>query len=293
VAAAGLPGCGAGAGESSSDVRLLVTRDFGRTALVREQRPELRGADTVMRLLQRNAEVTTRFGGGFVQSIGGLSGGQRAGRPVDWFFYVDGSLSESGAAEVRVRDGARIWWDHHDWGAGTGGSAAVVGSFPAPFARRRVRLACVPARTDACGRTRAALVRGGARVDDAAPPDVGRGEGPGVLVGAYAAIRAVPAARTLEGGPEASGVYARPARDGRSLAVLDERGRRVRTLRAGAGLVAATRAGDRPAVWSITGTDEAGVLAAAGALGERRLGARFAVAVAGGEDVALPAEARG
>jgi hypothetical protein len=95
----------------------------------------------------------------------------------------------------------------------------------------------------------------------------------------------------LEEGPGASGVYARPSRDGRSIALLDERARRVRTLRAGAGLVAATRRGDRPAIWSVTGTDHAGVQAAAGALDARRLRERFAVAVTGGTTVALPAGA--
>jgi hypothetical protein len=265
-----------------------VTRDFGRTVLVDEDRPEIRGADTVMRLLQRNARVTTRFGGGFVQSIDGIAGGQEHGRPVDWFFYVDGALSERGASDVRVRDGAAIWWDHHDWGSGPAGGAAVVGSFPAPFRDAPTRLACVPARSAACDTARAALRRAGARVVDATTASVASGRGPGVLVGPHAAIRAAPAARVLEEGPGASGVYARPSRDGRSIALLDERARRIRTLRAGAGLVAATRRGDRPAVWSVTGTDGAGVEAAAGALDQRDLRQRFAVAVTGGATVALP-----
>jgi hypothetical protein len=64
------------------------------------------------------------------------------------------------------------------------------------------------------------------------------------------------------------------------------------TLRAGAGLVAATRAGDGPAAWVVTGTDEAGVQAAAGALTEQALGRRFAVAVANGEVLPLPESGR-
>ena len=90
LAAACLTACGAGAGSPSSDARLLVTADFGNRVLVRDDAPKVRGADTVMRLVQRNAKVTTRYGGGFVQSIDGVAGGQRGGRPVDWFFYVDG-----------------------------------------------------------------------------------------------------------------------------------------------------------------------------------------------------------
>jgi hypothetical protein len=290
LAAAALAACGAGAGKQSAGARLLVTADFGHRVLVREDRPEVRGADTVMRLLQRNAKVTTRFGGGFVQSIDGLAGGQRAGRPVDWFFFVDGTLSERGAGDVRVSDGARIWWDHHDWGSGPGSGSAVVGSFPAPFARAATTdLACVPAGTRACSGAKDALARAGARVKDVGVGALGAGEEPGVLVGTYAAIRS--SARVLEEGPEASGVYARPTRGGAGLALLDERARRVRTLGAGAGLVAATRTAGRPPVWAVTGPDDAGVLAAAGALDERDLAGRFAVAVQDGQAVALPVEA--
>lgn len=292
LAAAVLAACGAGAGEPSSGATLLVTRDFGRTVLVREDRPEVRGADTVMRLVQRNARVTTRFGGGFVQSIDGVAGGQRDGRPVDWFFYVDGVLWDRGAADVRVADGAAVWWDHHDWGSGPGGGSAVVGSFPAPFARAaRTALACVPAGTQACATVREALARAGTRVEQVAAHGAGRGERPAVLVGTYAAIRTTEPAQALARGPEASGVYARPARDGRTVALLDERGRPVRTVGAGAGLVAATRAGGAPPVWTVTGTDEGGVRAAAEALNQERLRHRFAVAVAAGETLALPAEA--
>ena len=51
-----------------------------------------------MRFLERRFKVRTRFGGGFVQSIDGLSGGSAGGRPVDWFFYVNGIEAASGAA---------------------------------------------------------------------------------------------------------------------------------------------------------------------------------------------------
>jgi uncharacterized protein DUF4430 len=291
LAAASLVACGAGPGAPPTDARLLVTADFGRTVVVDEEHPEIRGADTVMRLLQRNAKVTTRFGGGFVQSVDGLAGGQRGGRPVDWFFYVDGVLAETGAADVRVRDGTAIWWDHHDWGSGPGSGSAVVGSFPAPFARAAsTGLACVPAGTAACAAARAALTRAGAHVAPVTPATAGRGKLPVVLVGAYAAIRSVPAARLLGRGPTASGVYARPSQDGARLTLLDARGRRVRDLGAGAGLVAATRSAGNPPVWSVTGTDDAGVLAAARTLDAERLHRRFAVAVDAGEPIALPQE---
>ena len=85
-----------------------------------------------MRLLQRNAKVATRFGGGFVQSIDGLAGGRSAGRQLDWFYYVNGVEASRGAAATRLRGGDRVWWDRHDWSAAMR-VPAVVGSFPEPF----------------------------------------------------------------------------------------------------------------------------------------------------------------
>src|SRR5215203_5495277 len=117
LAAACLAACGAGAGSPSSDARLLVTADFGSRVIVRDDAPKVRGADTVMRLLQRNTKVTTRYGGGFVQSIDGKTGGRENGVPTDWFFFVNGILSEKGATSVKVHPGARVWWDRHDWTA--------------------------------------------------------------------------------------------------------------------------------------------------------------------------------
>jgi hypothetical protein len=96
VAAAALAaGCGAGSGRRRRrhpGLRLLVTRDFGTTPVKQLERAAGGAGDTVMRLLQRNADVETRYGGGFVQSIDGIAGGRRGGRPLDWFFYRNGVL---------------------------------------------------------------------------------------------------------------------------------------------------------------------------------------------------------
>ena len=91
-----------------------------------------------MRVLDRNAEIETRYGGGFVQSIDGLAAVEEAGAgPSDWFFYVNGVESEIGAADYPLHGGERIWWDYRDWGAAMR-VPAVVGSWPEPF-RRRLR----------------------------------------------------------------------------------------------------------------------------------------------------------
>jgi Domain of unknown function (DUF4430) len=104
-----LGGCGIGPGSSpDAPVQVSVTRDFGSTQIVQGDDAEVRGADTVMRVLQRNTRVETRFGGNFVQSINGVRGGRRDGRPVDWFLYVNGILTGEGAAAIDVNGGDRI-----------------------------------------------------------------------------------------------------------------------------------------------------------------------------------------
>ena len=89
-------------------------------------------SDTVLRVLDRNADITTRYGGGFIQSIDGLAGTQSGGRSSDWFFYVNGIESPIGSAEYDLSGGDRIWWDYRDWTAAMR-VPAVVGSWPEPF----------------------------------------------------------------------------------------------------------------------------------------------------------------
>jgi hypothetical protein len=285
-------GCGLGPGRAPGGIGLVVTRDFGHTVLRQSSAPRVVGDETVMQLLMRNARVATAYGGGFVQSVDGLASQHAGGRPVDWFYYVNGIQAARGAADTRLHAGDRVWWDLHDW-AVTESVPAVVGAFPEPFLhgdagkRLPVRVDCTAPDAPACrtvtGRLRAAGV-------PAALGALGSGE-PNtltVLVGPWSAIRAEPAASMLERGPRASGVYARPAPDGRSIALLDTQGTATRTAGAGAGLVAATRYFTDEPTWVVTGTDAAGVAAAAQALSPATLHDRFAVATDGGQDLALP-----
>ena len=109
-----------------------------------------------------------------------------------------------------------------------------------------------------------------------------------MLVGPWSALRLDPAANALEHGPRASGVYARMAPDGRTIAVLTADGRVARTLGAGSGLVAATKRPDDRPLWVVTGTDAAGVASAARAFEEGTLAHRLALAVSRDLPVALP-----
>lgn len=129
LAALALAGCG-GAGPTADDgtARLWVTRDRGSEVLVDAAVP---AGQTLLRALRSKAEVSTRYGGGFVQSIEGIEGSAR--RHEDWFWFVNGLAGDRSAASYRLRDGDVAWWDYRDWSDDADTLEVVAGAFPEPF----------------------------------------------------------------------------------------------------------------------------------------------------------------
>jgi hypothetical protein len=288
-------GCGFGEGATRGDVTLTVTRDFGSERLHEGIDEETANeGDTVMRLLQAEYDVETRFGGGFVQEIDGIAGGREDGRRADWFYYVNGIEAPIGAAERRVTAGERVWWDHHQWEQAQR-VPAVVGSFPEPFLtglegkRFPVKLVCVGDAERACDEVEKRLQDSGVKALSRSVIHQSPGEEVlRVFVGRWVDVRGDSVTRRLERGPGATGVYAQPNSAGDAIELLDAEGETVRTLREGGGLVAATSVEGQAPTWVVTGTDEVGLAAAAAALTEERLTQHFALAVEGGTDVPLP-----
>jgi hypothetical protein len=294
TALATLAGCGVGEGERrAGGVELRITRDFGQELLASERVAEVREGETVIRLLGSRRKVTTRFGGGFVQSIDGLEGTSDGGRR-DWFYFVNGREASVGAAEHEVRPGDVVQWDHRLW-EGAMRVPAIVGAFPEPFVRgfggkrRPVRVECADAEAPACGEVRRRLAGHDVKATGGKIGTTAGGETLRVVVGPWAALRGLATPRLLGMEPARSGVFARFA--GERLELLDPRGRTVRAAPPGTGLVAATARGDELPVWIVTGLDEDGVLAAARALDPRALRDAFAVAATPAGVEKLPLEA--
>jgi hypothetical protein len=294
VSTIAIAGCGLGPGKpTSGGVTLTVTRGFGTAPVGTVTEKSIPGSQTVMRMLERPFKVTTRYGGGFVQSIDGHA---PSGARTDWFYYVNGVQAAKGAATTAVHAGDHIWWDLHDWSA-TDSIPAVVGSFPEPFTngiggkRYPVTLECAGDVDAACKQATKALT---AVHVPASSQLLGTGSGPdtlGVVVGTWREIHSEVAAELIAHGPGASGVYARfSGPDGAALQLLDPSGRVARTLGAGAGLIAATADTSSVPTWMITGTDPAGVAAAARALTPQALHDHFALAVSGPERLPVPVQ---
>lgn len=294
-------GCGVGPGSSTEgEASLRVTREFGQQQLVDATLQDPTESDTVVRFLDDSADIETSYGGNFVESIDGLAGSTVNGGPEDWFFFVNGYYSDVGAGEAEVSVGDRIWWDYRRWSEAYR-VPAVVGSWPEPFLhglggeRPAVVVECVGGGSptaEACDFAVASLEREGVELtredvaDPVAHPDELR-----VLVGAWEAVRADPAARQLEDGPAVSGVYAdvAPCGSGYRLEILASDARPRLQLLA-SGLVAAVRLEDDQPTWLVTATLPDALDEAASLLDAADLRDRYAVVSdPGGGPLPVPA----
>jgi hypothetical protein len=288
-AALATAGCGLGPGSGVKDAELTVTRDYGTVPVLHRRLGDLTESDTVMRALERNADITTSYGGDFVQSIDGVEGESHSGDRFDWLFYVNGVESTVGAGAYGLRGGESVWWDYRDWDAALR-VPAVVGSWPQPFLggydgkQRPVAVECLDG-GGACDEVDERLEAEGIEVSAQPPSGAIR-----VLVGPWARVRNDPAAAQIERGPQTSGVFADFHREGSGyhLVGLDEAGEAAVDFGPDSGLVAATRRYEEPPVWMVTGLSGAGVDAAAGLLDADDLRDHYAVAVDGGKETPLP-----
>lgn len=288
-AALATAGCGLGAGAQVGEVTLTVTRDYGGEPVLPPATERVAESDTVMRVLDREAEISTRYSGDFVEGIEGLEAERDGGRSWDWLYYVNGVEASVGAADFELRGGEAIWWDYRDWSAALR-VPAVVGSWPQPFRDgyegrwRPTAIDCLGGGA-ACATVRDRLKRVGASVVSGSTDGAIR-----VLVGPWARVGRDRVAAQLEAGPQASGVFAdfELRGGGYRLVGLDEGGEEARAFGPDAGLVAATRRFAAPPVWIVSGASGAGVRAAARLLAAATLRGRYAVVTEGGKETPLP-----
>ncbi|MBK8295359.1 MAG: DUF4430 domain-containing protein [Solirubrobacterales bacterium] len=271
-----------------------MTRDYGNQVLVEKSLDDLTESGDAIRVLDDNADVETRYGGDFVQSVDGLEGGTPGGRSFDWFFSVNGIVSEVGGAEFPVNAGDQVWWDYRDW-TDAMEVGAVVGAFPAPMSTGYrgsdwpVSVECLDS-ADACRRVKERLTEAGVDADISVDGMSPTGDTLRFVVGTWDRVKADTDASRIESDPSSSGIFARFDSDGgsNSLIGLDQEGHQAENFGSDAGLIAAARRGEGAPVWFVTGGSEAGVETAASALTRTDLEHRYAAAVKSGQVVSLP-----
>lgn len=122
-----LAGCGGG-GREHGTATLWVTRDRGAHVLYTGTVP---AGLSVAQALDRKLQITTRYGGRYIQSISGVEGSLAGHR--DWFYFVNGIEGDRSAAEVKLRPGDVAWWDFRDWSGSSMHIPVVAGAYPEPF----------------------------------------------------------------------------------------------------------------------------------------------------------------
>ena len=288
-------GCAAGErGRPDPTASLRVTRDFGAERLKDLRVPRAADHRDALALLRSSARVSLE--GRRVTAVDGV----RASEELEWAPLVNGldpALGPPFAPDREPRPlgtlapGDVVQWDLRAAGVR---APATVGAFPEPmvsgFAGRRfpVRVECEQAEGTACRIARDRLVASGV------PASLGTLGSPGgptmvrVVVARWPLARRIASLRALEGDPRRTGAFARFVEDGRRLELLDADGRSATLAPPGSGLVAALRSGTDAPSWAVTGTDTAGVEAAARGLDKRVLRDRYAVALTPAGPVELP-----
>lgn len=271
LAAATLAGCGSEAGTSSDGISLSVTRDFGAEAFIALTRQPVPAEGGLGPIFQRYPNTRG------TQSL-----------------FVNGILVDKPISTLTVHGGDRVWLDQHKPSVARQ-IPAVVGSFPEPFLhgsdgkRLPVRVECDDPRAGSCAAVAEKLVALGVVAGRSIISRSAADETVRILVAPWNRLRGREfEADSVDAGPRESGVFARFDASGDRLLVLDAGGRVAKTLGAGTGLIAATRETNRRPVWFVTGTDDAGVAAAARALDESALSDRFALAISDDLPVAVP-----
>ncbi len=122
-----------GLASSGSSVSIIVTRGFSEPAIL-EKSVAIGEDTTALDGLQMVASVETKYGGGFVSSIEGISSKYEGSNKTkeDWLFYINGISLSTGAGGYILRDGDSEHWDYHDWSFRQF-IPAIIGDFPEPF----------------------------------------------------------------------------------------------------------------------------------------------------------------
>ncbi|HEX4719974.1 MAG TPA: DUF4430 domain-containing protein, partial [Thermoleophilaceae bacterium] len=236
------------------------------------------------------------YGGGFIQSIDGISGNSSGGRH-DWFYFVNGVEAPTGAANRTLAPGDVVQWDYRLWTA-TPRVPAIVGAYPEPFlhgqngTRYPTRIECAQS-TKSCNTVQKALEDAGVAAGSGALGAEARGGVLRVEVGKWSDLRTLQDVDVLEQAPAASGVFARFSKQRSQLDLLDPHGDVARTAPPGTGLVAAILPPDQQPLWVVTGVDEAGVTRAAALLKTSKLRNAYAVVALPSGEQRLPLETSG
>lgn len=293
-----LSACSPGGTGTDITVRVVVTQNFGRDLML-EETIRIPSGTSALEALQQVADVETAYGGGFVNAINEV----RSQYPAqeDWFFYVNGISTNKGAADYILEDGDIQHWDFHDWSFRIF-IPAMIGDFPQPFLHGYEGQVhpTVIVYADGLREEAEALERGLAElgVEDVSVKHTGeltdgdKQRSNLIILG----TRDSDPVSEINTAWDSLGFFVQF--EGDTMIVHDSKGEVEAEYGAGCGVVQATQSPWNPkgigacenVVWTVSGTDEAGVKSAVDALINRhdQFQYAFAVVITNGEIIRVP-----
>lgn len=287
---------------STEQISLLITRDFGRQSLMDNKAP-ITGRGTILDVLQSQAQVETKWDGSFVNGINGLqaNSGGLSGKRTDWFFFINGICADVGASDYHPQSGDMVWWDYRLWGDMGTMNAAVIGCYPGPFIHGyRGSISPTTVMSSAANQSlsqklQSALKSQGVTAVQSSTLSnelLQNRAGPVVVLGTWDELKQLPALDSLNKSYRKTGVSVHFVDNGVEL--LDGRSNVARQSGLGTGIIAATGSGlgDPKVLWLIVGTDAEGLNSAVDLLVNRPAQIRgfYQAAVISGSAVRLPLE---
>lgn len=129
-----LIGCSREDALEEASIDIIISKDFGSEELDNKTIRISEGS-SVMEVMEKNFDIETAYGGGFINAINGFRSGftgAKDRKKVDWFYYVNGVLAEVGASEYYLKSDDVIIWDYHDW-SNSIYLSSVIGAYPRNF----------------------------------------------------------------------------------------------------------------------------------------------------------------
>ncbi|ARU59804.1 hypothetical protein CBW65_01105 [Tumebacillus avium] len=280
---------------------MFVTHNFGGASVFNQNTPYYKG-DSLMDVMHDNLEVTTKYGGGFVNSINGVASGYTdksifTRKKRDWFYFVNGAVAGVGADAYSPQNGDSVWWDYHDWSGSGSNTPSVVGSYPHPFtvgyngARPGTVIYYSGKHADDANRLASALRglgAGNVRTSEYSNQNLIENNTNVILLGTWPELQPESSVQDLFSSPTRTGIYA-TVEDG-AVQLLDYTG--DESGQSGQALIAATGTGngDTTPTWLLIGVDEPALDAAVNTLvsSSGKLRGKIGVVLSNGAAVGVP-----
>lgn len=289
-------GCSASPGDGKlPQVRLVVSRDYGKTIILDKSVAIASGEESVLALTARTLPVETAYGGGFVQSIAGVSSATGKGfsqQRQDWFFYLNGTLPARGSGELKAGAGDVVWWDYHPWGSGF--NSTMLGAFPRPFQNGALLLHSPGAGAEAVLLSRVLQQKGGRATPQVLDQSwTGKPGQPAIVIGLWEELQEVAGVREIVENRKRTGLFCLPSASG--FQALNSRFEPVGpVLQKGAACILPVGAGlgDSQPLLLVIGEDQEGLKQAIDFLGGKDIPPRYAwgVLLDGTHTCALPGQ---